>query len=66
MDATAISQLYRDRGDCENNFNELKNQWGWAVFTTRKLKPCKVEAWQGIVVTRQKQPSKKAQLTNLG
>ena len=44
MDATAISQLYRDRGDCENNFDELKNQWGWAGFTTRKLKPCKVMA----------------------
>jgi len=44
MDATAISQLYRDRGDCENNFDELKNQWGWAGFTTRRLKPCKVMA----------------------
>ena len=44
MDAAAISQLYRDRGDCENNFDEFKNQWGWAGFTTRKLKPCKVMA----------------------
>ena len=24
MDATALSQLYRDRGDCENNFDEFK------------------------------------------
>src|SRR5215469_18257938 len=24
-----IAQLYRDRGDAENNFDELKNQWGW-------------------------------------
>ena len=44
MDAAAISQLYRDRGDCENNFDEFKNQWGWAGFTTHKLKPCKVMA----------------------
>ena len=44
MDAAAISQLYRDRGDCENNFDEFKNQWGWAGFTTRKLKPCKAMA----------------------
>ena len=25
MDAVAPSQLYRDRGDCENNFDEFKN-----------------------------------------
>jgi hypothetical protein len=24
-----IAQHYRDRGDSENNFDELKNQWGW-------------------------------------
>jgi hypothetical protein len=23
-----IGQLYRDRGDCENSFDELKNHWG--------------------------------------
>ena len=23
-----IAQLYRDRADCENVFDELKNQWG--------------------------------------
>jgi hypothetical protein len=44
MNASMISQLYRDRGDCENNFDEFKNQWGWAGFTTQKLKPCKVMA----------------------
>lgn len=44
LDATAISRLYRDRGDCENNFGEFKNQWGWAGFTTRKMKPCRVMA----------------------
>lgn len=25
----AFGQLYRDRADCENGFDELKNQWGW-------------------------------------
>ena len=30
-----LAQHYRDRGDAENNFDELKNQWGWAGFTTR-------------------------------
>jgi hypothetical protein len=24
----ALAQLYRDRADAENNFDELKNQWG--------------------------------------
>ena len=26
-----IGQLYRDRADCENSFDKLKNQWGWAA-----------------------------------
>jgi hypothetical protein len=34
----ALGQLYRDRGDCENIFDELKNQWGWCGFTTQDLK----------------------------
>src|SRR5574344_1156050 len=44
MDATALSQLYRDRGDCENNFDEFKNEWGWAGFTTKTIKSCKAMA----------------------
>jgi hypothetical protein len=28
-DLSAIGQLHRDRCDCENGFDELKNQWGW-------------------------------------
>jgi hypothetical protein len=40
----AIAQHYRDRGDSENNFDELKNQWGWAGFTTRDRKRCQVMA----------------------
>lgn len=44
MDATALSQLYRNRGDCENNFDEFRNQWGWAGFTTKRLQPCKAMA----------------------
>jgi hypothetical protein len=44
MNSSMISQLYRDRGDCENNFGEFKNQWGLAGVTTQKLKPCKVMA----------------------
>jgi hypothetical protein len=37
LDAAAVAQLYRDRGNCENVFDELKNQWGWGGFVTRDL-----------------------------
>ena len=30
-----LGQLYRDRADCENTFDELKNHWGWGGFTTQ-------------------------------
>jgi len=33
-----IAQHYRDRGDSENNFDELKNQWAWSGFTTHDRK----------------------------
>jgi hypothetical protein len=39
-----LGQLYRDRGDCENAFDELKNQWGWCGFTTHDLKRCRLLA----------------------
>src|SRR6202030_378749 len=39
-----LGQLYRDRADCENNFDELKNQWGWAGFTTHDIKRCRLIA----------------------
>ena len=40
----SIAQLYRDRADCENVFDELKNQWGWGGFTTRDLARCQLTA----------------------
>jgi hypothetical protein len=36
-DLEGIGQLYRDRCDCENGFDELKNQWGWGGFTTQDM-----------------------------
>ena len=39
-----ITQHYRDRADCENNFDELKNHWGWAGFTTHDLKRTRLMA----------------------
>lgn len=38
---SAFGQLYRDRGDSENIFDELKNQWGWGGFTTHDLARCR-------------------------
>jgi hypothetical protein len=40
----AIGQLYRDRADCENGFDELKNPWGWGGYTPQDLKRCKLSA----------------------
>jgi len=45
-----ISQLYRDRADSENTFDELKNQWGWGGFTTHDLARCRLSA---LAVARQ-------------
>jgi hypothetical protein len=39
-----VAQLYRDRADCENAFDELKNQWGWGGFTTKDLARCRLAA----------------------
>lgn len=40
----ALGQLYRDRSDAENAFDELKNQWGWGGFTTKDLHRCQLSA----------------------
>ncbi len=40
----SFGQLYRDRGDDENIFDELKNQWGWGGFTTHDLARCRLSA----------------------
>lgn len=39
-----IAQHYRDRADSENNFDELKNQWGWSGYTTHDMKRCQIMA----------------------
>lgn len=35
-----LAQLYRNRGDAENRFNELKNQCVWGGFTTKDSHRC--------------------------
>ncbi len=39
-----VMQHYRDRADCENNFDETKNQWGWGGFVTQKLQTSQIMA----------------------
>ncbi len=39
-----LGQLYRDRADADNMFDELKNQWGWGGFTTADLTRCQMLA----------------------
>ncbi len=40
----ALMQHYRDRADCENNFDETKNQWGWGGYVTQKLQTSQIMA----------------------
>ncbi len=44
LEVLTVAQLYRDRGDMENNFDELKNQWGWGGFMTQDLLRCQIVA----------------------
>src|SRR3954447_10450945 len=45
-----VAQLYRDRAEAENIFDELKNQWGWTGFTTQDVRRCQILA-RTIAVT---------------
>ena len=40
----SIAQHYRDRADSENDFDELKNQWGWSGYTTQDIHRCQLMA----------------------
>ena len=42
--AAMTGQLYRDRADCENGFDELKNQWGWGGYSTQDIERCNLAA----------------------
>lgn len=44
IEMLSVAQLYRDRADAENSFDELKNHWGWGGFTTQDLKRCRFMA----------------------
>jgi hypothetical protein len=39
-----MGQLYRDRADCENGFDEIKNQWGWGGYSTHDIERCALSA----------------------
>jgi hypothetical protein len=39
-----IGRLDRDRADCENGFDEIKNQWGWGGYSTHDIERCALSA----------------------
>ena len=49
MDARDVLPLYRERGDCENVFDEMKNQWGWSGFTAHSLKQTALFAGMAVI-----------------
>lgn len=49
-DPRAVSRLYRERGDCENVFDEMKNQWGWGGFVTQDMKRTAIAAGLSALV----------------
>ncbi len=40
----SLGQLYRNRADEENAFDELKSPWGWGGFTPHDLHRCQLAA----------------------
>jgi hypothetical protein len=46
----ALADLYRQRADAENVFDEIKNQWGWSGYTTHDIARCRLMARIGALV----------------
>lgn len=44
LEVLGVADLYRQRADCENSYDELKNQWGWGGYMSRDLLRCQVAA----------------------
>ena len=47
--ARDVLPLYRARGDCENIFDEMKNQWGWSGFTAHSLRQTALFAGMAVI-----------------
>ena len=63
LEVRSVAQLYRDRADAENAFDELKNQWGWGGFTTRRTWRSRSSttacscAWRTPITTARRSPA---------
>lgn len=44
LDVLGVADLYRQRADIENSYDELKNQWGWGGYMSQDLLRCQVAA----------------------
>ena len=42
--AEAMPRHYRERADAENSFDELKNQWGWNGYSSKRLSSSRLMA----------------------
>ena len=47
--ATRFRHFDRLHGDCENIFDEMKNQWGWSGFTAHSLKQTALFAGMAVI-----------------
>ncbi len=50
FNAWQIQQLYRDRADTENVFDELKNQWGFSGFCAKARATAELAARRWLMV----------------
>lgn len=50
VDLVGIVDLYLQRADAENIYDELKNQWGWGGFMTWDMHRCQVMARLNAIV----------------
>jgi hypothetical protein len=44
LEGQAVVDLYHQRADMENNYDQLKNHWGWGGFMTKDMLRCQVAA----------------------
>jgi hypothetical protein len=49
LSAWQVSELYFQRADCENVFDEVKNHWGFSGFCSQKAEVTEMAAWSTLL-----------------
>jgi hypothetical protein len=44
LESRVVVDLYHQRADMENNYDQLKNHWGWGGFMTKDMRRCQIAA----------------------